>query len=398
MNKDVYVVGAGGCGQTCFGQFLEENNVNVVDFKNGWIKHSAKRIDGKSIFVYGDPLLTILSHFRRNKDKENWNTQATKFLGDIHNIPEESLSSLEEYFKLVDLNNSDIWGLKEQFEEWLNHEDIIFIQVDDIMTSQNYLNNFLGCKLNYDIWVDSWKGRTTKKLADNAPSHIKKIYNELYDWMKSKAIEKNKDIAFGKSFSQLGQESWILEETNFKSGGFFVEAGACDGIQGSNTFLLEKKHNWSGICCEPNEDYHTRLFENRNCHIETKCLYGKTDETVDFYNCHMIGGIGLSFREPMREEERMSSRKSKVKTISLNDLLSKYNAPKHIDYISLDTEGSELLIVDGFDFSKYEVSYWTIEHNTNDSNGSKLLEGLVKIFSDNGYQYKIVKYDVWFYK
>ena len=38
----------------------------------------------------------------------------------------------------------------------------------------------------------------------------------------------------------------------------------------------------------------------------------------------------------------------------MNDLLEKYNAPLFIDYLSLDTEGSELEILKFIDFKKYK--------------------------------------------
>ena len=52
-----------------------------------------------------------------------------------------------------------------------------------------------------------------------------------------------------------------------------------------------------------------------------------------------------------------------VKTTSLNTAFSLHNAPQEIDYISIDTEGSELEVLQGLDFNKYRVGFLTIEHN-----------------------------------
>lgn len=52
-----------------------------------------------------------------------------------------------------------------------------------------------------------------------------------------------------------------------------------------------------------------------------------------------------------------------VQTISLDDLLIKYNVPKIIDYLSIDTEGSEFDILNNFNFKNYQFRVITCEHN-----------------------------------
>jgi len=63
------------------------------------------------------------------------------------------------------------------------------------------------------------------------------------------------------------------------------------------------------------------------------------------------------------QHDRSTATTIEVPTITLNDLLEQHKAPRRIDYISIDTEGSELAILEAFDFSAYDVQAFTIEHN-----------------------------------
>ena len=54
-----------------------------------------------------------------------------------------------------------------------------------------------------------------------------------------------------RSFSQLQQDIEVLKYYDYKHNGYFVEIGASDGIELSNTYLLETEYNWKGICVEP---------------------------------------------------------------------------------------------------------------------------------------------------
>lgn len=70
-----------------------------------------------------------------------------------------------------------------------------------------------------------------------------------------------------KSRSQLRQDLFVLFQTKFKKNGYFVEFGATDGIELSNSFLLEKEYGWKGILAEPALKWHEDLIKNRTAHI-----------------------------------------------------------------------------------------------------------------------------------
>lgn len=167
--------------------------------------------------------------------------------------------------------------------------------------------------------------------------------------------------------SQLGQDLWVLEQTNYKKGGFFVEFGATDGVLLSNSYLLEKEFGWKGLCAEPNPKYFKQLQMNRNCITSDVCISNSTGESVKFIFANEYGGIANIAKEGKHSDKvkpyEDSGKVALLETISLNDFLTKHNAPKNIDYLSIDTEGSEYHILSGFPFSDWTVQCISVEHN-----------------------------------
>lgn len=49
--------------------------------------------------------------------------------------------------------------------------------------------------------------------------------------------------------------------------------------------------------------------------------------------------------------------------MSLSDLLKRLDAPRVIDFVSIDTEGSERDILSVFPFEDWQISIMTVEHN-----------------------------------
>ncbi|HVC48457.1 MAG TPA: FkbM family methyltransferase [Terracidiphilus sp.] len=164
-----------------------------------------------------------------------------------------------------------------------------------------------------------------------------------------------------KSQAQLFQDLFALSSNGLKRNGYFVEFGATDGVTLSNTCLLEREFGWQGILAEPATRWHQKLSCNRHCHIETNCVWAKSDEVLTFAETD-IGEFSTidSFSESYAKKH---AHRYQVQTISLQDLLDKYHAPKEIDYMSVDTEGSEYEILSAFDFTRYTFNAITVEHN-----------------------------------
>ena len=174
--------------------------------------------------------------------------------------------------------------------------------------------------------------------------------------------EQNKQLLTNSlhSRSQLGQDLFVLHETRFKRNGYFVEFGATNGIELSNTYLLELEFGWTGILAEPARCWHQELRTNRTCQIENDCVWSESNKELIFQESNWWEFSGVNMPGMPRKKGHKSYT---VKTISLTDLLDRYSAPAIVDYLSIDTEGSEFEILNSFDFEKYRFRAITCEHN-----------------------------------
>ena len=167
------------------------------------------------------------------------------------------------------------------------------------------------------------------------------------------------------SYSQINQDLLALFCFG-KAPGYFVEFGACDGVYLSNTFLLETYYKWNGLLVEPSKHYNKVLPLKRNAKVDYLCVSDKTGEQIEFLEVENFEGLSgidqYAYNDIHSETRKNNGNKYMVKTISLKDLLEKHSCPKTIDYLSIDTEGSEYNILNAYDFST-KFNLITVEHN-----------------------------------
>jgi FkbM family methyltransferase len=199
-----------------------------------------------------------------------------------------------------------------------------------------------------------------------------------------------------KSKAEFRQDLFALSELEFKRDGYFVEFGATNGVDYSNTHLLQNEFGWNGILAEPAQCWHNELRGNRDVHIETKCVWRDSNSVLEFNEVSSGGlsGINAFSSLDFNREARKSGRTYKVETISLNDLLAKYDAPKQIDFLSIDTEGSEFEILSHFDFSRHQFRAIACEHNF-----TPMRQKILSLLTEKGYERKfpeLSKVDDWY--
>lgn len=197
--------------------------------------------------------------------------------------------------------------------------------------------------------------------------------------------------------SQLCQDLFVLFVLKNKRNGFFVEFGATDGVGLSNTYILEKKFGWSGILAEPGHRWHGDLSRNRACTIDRRCVWSETGAELDFIDTRKgeFSTVRGFENRDFNRHDRVDHVSYKVTTVSLDDLLSEHGAPPVIDYMSVDTEGTEYQILNAFDFGRHHVQVLTIEHAHVASDRERIRtlmqgNGFTNVFS------RISKWDDWY--
>lgn len=166
---------------------------------------------------------------------------------------------------------------------------------------------------------------------------------------------------------QILQDLWVLYELDLKANGYFVEFGAYDGTAHSNTKLLEQRFGWTGLLVEPNPAMAATLQATRSAAVDGRCVWDTTGDEVELL---VTGDAELStVREHAQPDLhtdtrlRTAVRSVSIPTVSLDDLLAEHDAPTEIDFLSVDTEGTELRILRAFDFARHRPRLVAVEHN-----------------------------------
>ena len=192
------------------------------------------------------------------------------------------------------------------------------------------------------------------------------IHNELKGWDN------------GDYFGQWETDKVI--ENYFKKDyvGIAVEVGAANGIKGSNTYYFEKK-GWTVLCIEPNKEFSESLEKYRKFNLYYACSDKSYTDTLKIFR---IGekNIMTSVTSLNPDDRLVESHKdlinqtyeTEVEVTTLTDILKNKvdNTPfsqiTKIDFISIDTEGTELDVLKGFDFKHFDVGLFVVENNFDD--------------------------------
>lgn len=222
--------------------------------------------------------------------------------------------------------------------------------------------------------------RQTRELKENILSPLRlevEKHNRLLELIGTGHRSTESQIPF-RFTSQSGEDIVLYDFFKGQAPGYFVEAGAYDGVTLSNTYLLESL-GWKGLLVEPHPRMAELCRKRRPNSILHEVALGPDGAfgTVEFTCADDPNGHAyLSYVDASEEHidnclaQQCNLKEILVNLVSLNSLLD--SQTESVDLLSLDVEGMELSVLKGFDLSKFQPRVILVEMQRND--GDALVE------------------------
>jgi len=154
------------------------------------------------------------------------------------------------------------------------------------------------------------------------------------------------------TYSQAGQDLFVLSATNNKRNGYFLEIGSNHPSYNNNSFLLETQYKWKGLMVEYDKSFETSY---------------KTERSNSIY---VINDARL---------------------VNYREILDSNNFPTNMDYLQIDLDVDNkstlntLELLEQTVFDKYKFATITFEHDIYSGNFFDTREISRKIFKQRGY-------------
>jgi FkbM family methyltransferase len=198
--------------------------------------------------------------------------------------------------------------------------------------------------------------------------------------------------------SQIEQERWVLAMCLGRRGGRFAEIGAFDGVLHSNTCFLETDHGWNGALVEPNPILFAKLAASRRATCLERAVHREGGQLLSFVASQEIGTLAEYAESDGYAEHRRQAISENglitVETITFDEMDAADGHPgSGFDYVSLDTEGSELDILRTIDLARHRIALFTIEHNF----AEPRREQMYTLLAEADYRRLNVGFDDWYW-
>lgn len=172
-------------------------------------------------------------------------------------------------------------------------------------------------------------------------------------------------------FSLDGLDRKLRRHCDFR-GGFFIEAGANDGLTQSNTYWFERFRKWRGLLVEGVPELAAAARRNRpRATVVNAALVADPSVREVVMKTANLMSIVKGARGSEADDEAhvragasvqggLEVREIRVPARTLTSILDELRPPR-IDLFSLDVEGYELEVLRGLDLSRYRPRLILVE-------------------------------------
>jgi FkbM family methyltransferase len=172
-------------------------------------------------------------------------------------------------------------------------------------------------------------------------------------------------VSLNTSHAQFGEDLRLLRIFGAQSHGVCVEVGAYDGLTGSATWAFEQRH-WRTILIEPIPELSEQIRRNRTGTLFPAAA-GPENGTITIRRAH--GDPAISAVNPGRWQKNLYELRQEswdelvVPQFTLNHMLAETGIEK-LDFITIDVEGYELAVLQGFDLDRWKPRVLIVEDNS----------------------------------
>jgi FkbM family methyltransferase len=184
-------------------------------------------------------------------------------------------------------------------------------------------------------------------------------------------------------FSQFGEDKILFEICHRKTSGFCVEVGANNGIDDSTSLFFENI-GWKCILVEPNPSLCKEIREKRKALLYECAASNRTDTKTLYVVEGAARSDGLSTISTNQEvHDRIKSHgfvssPIRVNTMTLDTILTDAQINCDIDFVSIDVEGHEYEVLEGFSLERWKPLIILVEDNSDFE--SKVVKNYLKRF------------------
>jgi FkbM family methyltransferase len=209
---------------------------------------------------------------------------------------------------------------------------------------------------------------------------------------------------YGQYFDDKFIEEFLIKNNIPLDKGCCLEIGLGEPIMGTNTYLFETYYNWDTICFEPNPYLYQKALDAGRKKVFNCALGKENQDNIPFTiialhdnNQSAVSSLDVDSRLVESHKDLISQTEIINTQVRTLDTMLLGNLIKEIIFVTIDTEGTELDVLKGFNLNKWKPKLIMVENNFNDTFCEDYLNlfGYKKVYRNEVNDFFILNYLNW---